>query len=145
MAVWQSQKKPTQKQNLYKGSDLIFICVCMRTVQKTSVLLATTPRIYANKVLFISLCVFRALEHLQGIFTQRTCVGISWLTPITQVTRTHTHTHTYSYFPSLQEANTNDCFVPDRLSLFAAVQTGFTGVLTQRQHQPHCLHTSTPD
>lgn len=58
----------------------------------------------------------------------------------------NTHTHTYTqllyYSPSFQQAN--DCFVSDHPSLFATVQTGFTGVLTRRHHQPYSLHATTP-
>lgn len=52
--------------------------------------------------------------------------------------KTCTHTLLLYYSPSLQEAN--DCFFSDHPSLFAIVQTGLTGVLTQRHHQPHSLH-----
>lgn len=37
----------------------------------------------------------------------------------------------------------NNCFVSDHPPVFATVQTGFTGVLTQRHLQPYSLHSTT--
>lgn len=45
------------------------------------------------------------------------------------------------YSPSFVEFN--NCFVSDHPPLFATVQTGFTGVLTQRHRQPCSLHSTT--